>query len=163
LAEGDRDMMLKRLTVFVFHKKIEKIDTEVPACARCFAEFLLLRPQATATACVPTGGAAIGVATAVAAGSGKRPAEGPTGSTPGPKRAATWSVEDVVAWLGGLELGHVAERFRENAVDGALLAMLTEEERINKTERQTQPEKTAHRRTNRRTQQTHRILAGAHG
>lgn len=113
LAEGDRDMMLKRLKVFVFSAKIKKIDMTVPACARCFAEFLL-KPQEAAGS----------------RESAKRPAEGPTGSSPQPKRPASWSVEDVMAWLETLSLGHIAERFRDNGVDGEFLAELSEEDLV---------------------------------
>ena len=37
---------------------------------------------------------------------------------------------DVITWLDSLELGHVAENFRLNAVDGGMMAELTSEELV---------------------------------
>ena len=39
-------------------------------------------------------------------------------------------IEDVVRYLDGLGLGHVANKFRENAVDGDFLATLCEEDLV---------------------------------
>ena len=49
---------------------------------------------------------------------------------PVPKCRKNWSVEEVVAWLGTLSLPHLADRFRENGVDGELLSATSKEELI---------------------------------
>ena len=41
-----------------------------------------------------------------------------------------WSIDDVVAYLGRLGLGHVSEAFRANGVDGAFLDTLSEEDLV---------------------------------
>ena len=38
--------------------------------------------------------------------------------------AVGWTVEEVVAFLHDIELGHLEEKIRESAVDGKLLASL---------------------------------------
>eukprot|EP00435_Cladocopium_sp_Y103_P040787 s1432_g11.t1 len=45
---------------------------------------------------------------------------------PGP--AADWSMEEVSQYLQFLGLGHIEEKFKENAVDGAMLVELSEED-----------------------------------
>ena len=102
---GDVQMMLKRLKIFRFHRSLVNPDRSIVACAKCFAELLL--------------------ATSPAAGfehtlSGTSPAAGIKRTCPG------WSVQDVCEYLQDLELGHVTEVFRQNAVDGALLMDLSE-------------------------------------
>ena len=41
-----------------------------------------------------------------------------------------WSVDDVCRYIIHLELGHVIEAFRENGVDGRMLASLSEADLI---------------------------------
>ena len=55
----------------------------------------------------------------------KRADPGSTGETADAKRPLAWSVQDVAAWLKQLSLGHLAERFRENGVDGEFLSELS--------------------------------------
>ena len=56
---------------------------------------------------------------AAAAAKKKLPPEAP---------ASTWKVDDVIAYLYSIELGHVAESFRSNGVDGAMLKSLSVED-----------------------------------
>ena len=65
-----------------------------------------------------------------AAESKKRPASAPAAAGPAPKARREWSVDEVAAWLHSLALGHVTERFRENAVDGAFLSELALDELV---------------------------------
>ena len=85
-----------------------------PACAHCFAKLLLHgRPQAVREPCLT-----------------KRYANaGFTGETPEPKRKASgWAVNDVVNYIESLSLGHVKDKFIENAIDGRFLMELSEED-----------------------------------
>ena len=52
----------------------------------------------------------------------------PSGETPDAKRmlCLAWAVDDVCKFSTNLELGHVVAVFRENAVDGRMLASLSE-------------------------------------
>ena len=85
---------------------------KVPPCGRCFARMLLqwgvANPQAFPTL--------------------KRlPARVAGAETPDAKWCCrSWSVEDVVSYLGRLGLSHVEAQFRENAVDGEMLADLSQ-------------------------------------
>ena len=104
-------MMVKRLKVFRFHKKIENPDRTLKPCAHCFA-VLLLVPDAPD----PVAGF----------GKPERPRP-PTGETPPAKRGARskvkeWTVEDVASYLERLALGQLEEKFRENGVDGEMLS-----------------------------------------
>jgi hypothetical protein len=116
---GDTAMMMKRLKLFRFHTKLEQ-PRRIPACACCFARFVLGGSQQAAFLIAPPPGT-----TAT-----KRPPQGPIGSTPASKRGADWDVQHVVAFLERLELGHLAPAFRENGVDGAFLLELTHGEMI---------------------------------
>jgi len=112
LEEGDIHMMLKRLRIFRFHHTVEK-PSEVPACATCFAQFLLGSGTPRVNTC------------------DKRHAcAGFTGDTPDAKRRNPyeWSVQEVVQYVEQLELGHVKDKFTENAVDGAMLLQLSEDD-----------------------------------
>lgn len=104
ILPGDRDMMLKRLDVFSFHVKLPRPDTTIPACAKCFALFLL--------------------------GTDAPVSPVPSAQRLPAKRARSWSVGDVVEYLESLALPHLAERFRENAVDGQMLLGLTEDDLV---------------------------------
>ena len=42
----------------------------------------------------------------------------------------SWRVDDVVAYLRSLELGHLEAAFRANGVDGPFLATLSEEDLV---------------------------------
>ena len=102
---GDVQMMLKRLKIFRFYKALVNPDHSIVACAKCFAEFIF--------------------GTSPAAGfedmlSGTSPSAGVKRPCP------RWSVQDVCEYLQELELGHVTEMFRQNAVDGAMLMDLSE-------------------------------------
>ena len=146
-------MMMKRLDVFHFHKKLQNPDTGIVACPHCFANLVLPGPV-----CDPR--AALAAPSTAAAGA-KRSADDKTGCTPARKRPATWGVSDVTArtwglagrlsresrpsrpsswpagafqlvirWLGELGLGHLSERFREEGVDGEFLCELSEDELV---------------------------------
>ena len=120
LLPGDVAMMKKRLIVFRFVAKLENPDRTIRACARCFADFVLTHAGAAGEA--PT-------SDPLAADTGaKRSAPGSSGDTPPVKTRKDWSVQDVCSWLDSLSLGHVAQRFRDNGVDGAFLSDLAEEE-----------------------------------
>lgn len=112
IMEGDRDMMLKRLKIFRFHRKITNPDRSIPACGRCLADLLLENAEVV----LPT--------------SAKRKAspQEHTGLTPERKRFASWSVDEVVMYLDNLGLGHAAAAFRRDAIDGRMLAELCEED-----------------------------------
>ena len=107
VKDGDVSMMLKRLRVFRFVTPLANADDTLVACPHCFAKFLLFGPE---TGMTPRGGG----------GSPKRSAEATT-RTP---LAVGWTVEEVVAFLHDIELGHLEEKIRESAVDGKLLASL---------------------------------------
>lgn len=107
IAKGDIDMMLRRLKIFRFHHQLTE-PAEIPACAHCFACLLLRSGEATRNA------------------GHKRPF---TGNAPEAKRQVTsWQVADVLSYLDTLELTQLKDVFTENAIDGRLLAQLSEEE-----------------------------------
>ena len=114
LAQGDVDMMLRRLKIFRFHHQVQ--PRAVPACAYCFA-CLLLRNGDT---------------TLQGASSIKRPAPGPTGATPNAKRPTLqWGVVEVLSFLDKIELGHVKDAFASNAIDGPMLLQLSDDDMKN--------------------------------
>ena len=124
VATGDVTMMMKRLKIFEFCHVLTGPRREIKPCAHCWATLLLGRQTAQ-------DGDGKGAAQARAQSAPtKRERQGPTGDTPGPKRSAGWSVEDVVGFLGGLDLGHVAPAFRMNAIDGLMLADLSEKDMV---------------------------------
>ena len=106
LQQGDLDMMLKRLVVFQFAKQISIPKAVVEGCASCFAKFIL-QTQA--------------------------PVHAPLDPAPADlnrrklqlQDAETWSVQDVVTFLGELALGHLAPVFEDNGVDGQMLCELS--------------------------------------
>ena len=102
---GDVEMMLRRLKIFEFSHALEA-PCKVPACGRCFARFLLYPDGAPATP--------------------KRPHAGHSGETSDRKAGCmAWSVSDVVVFLEDMGLGHKADAFRENGLDGAFLLKLS--------------------------------------
>ena len=113
LKQGDLDMMVKRLKVFDFKQKVDIPSHVAKGCSSCFARFVLGQNRASH------------VQTA------KREAT-PSGETPEPKRmlCLAWTVDDVCKYIADLELGHVVAAFRENAVDGRMLASLSEDDLI---------------------------------
>ena len=119
LQPGDVAMMKKRLTVFRFVTKLQNPDKTIKACGRCFVDFLHQNVQAF------HGKPASARPHSVAPSVQKRGATGPTGATPEKKVPKTWTVADVVVWLDSLSLGHLAERFRDNGVDGEFLSDLS--------------------------------------
>jgi hypothetical protein len=122
LQQGDLEMMRKRLNVFRFVKKIDIPKKVAIGCPCCFAKWLLEGPVPQA--------AASSAAQPAAEIDHKRKATAGTGETPGAKKAASWSVDDVVTFLDSLSLGHVAPAFTDNAVDGAMLQCLSEEDMV---------------------------------
>ena len=126
LKKGDVDMMLKRLLVFKFTKKISIPKTVAAGCPCCFAKFLLAPPPVEGT----TG--LVGPAPADPAGAGsKRKILDSAGQSPDRKKADRWSVNDVLAYMQHLGLGHVGPVFEENGVDGQMLCELTELDLVN--------------------------------
>ena len=120
--------MAKRLRVFRFHQKLVKPDRTLPACGRCFAAFLL-QPAALCDSLL--GGAGRNVDEAPT--SSKRPAEGHTGNTPAGKRCSesrSWTIDEAITFVRDLGLGQLEISFRSNAVDGRLLAELSEAELV---------------------------------
>lgn len=139
LQSGDIEMMVKRLKIFRFHAKVVRPDRSIPACGACFAKLVLCHsgPRGSAAGQPSTSHSAALCAAQAAelasTSSGfKREASGHTGCTPDAKRASysNWSVNDVVQYLRSLELGHLEPAFRHNAVDGAFLVALSEEELV---------------------------------
>jgi hypothetical protein len=121
LKQGDIDMMMKRLLVFRFSRKIFISKKVAKGCACCFARLLLSE--------APPGCISNSAAVAVEA-TGKRKAEYSTDDSPARKKSATWTVADVVAFLERLNLGHLAPTFQENGVDGQMLQGLSEEDLV---------------------------------
>ncbi|CAE8608726.1 unnamed protein product [Polarella glacialis] len=127
LGQGDVEMMLKRLRIFSFHYKIPRDEIlSLEPCAACFAK-LLLRPPlpVSLSSATSSGGYSDPPATE------KRKSYEATGSTPDPKKPASWSVATVCRFLEGIDLGHVVPSFVENGVDGAFLMELDEADLIN--------------------------------
>ena len=106
VKDGDVSMMLKRLRIFKFAAPIANVDDTIAACPCCFAKFLLFGPGSELSPRVSR--------------SPKREAEATT-RTP---LAAGWNVQDVVAFLHDIELGHLEPKILESAVDGQLLCSL---------------------------------------
>ena len=115
LKQGDVDMMLKRLTVFEFQHKVHIPAHVAKGCPSCFARFLLEPGQTRLRR----------------SDHGKREATS-SGETPDAKRmlCLAWTVDDVCKYIENLELSHVIEAFRDNAVDGRMLASLSEEDLV---------------------------------
>lgn len=111
LKQGDLDMMVKRLKVFEFKRKVSIPSQVAKGCSSCFALFLLEGGQAKVHR----------------SENAKREAT-PSGETPEPKRmlCMAWTVDDVCKYIADLELAHTIEAFRDNAVDGRMLASLSE-------------------------------------
>ena len=109
LKQGDVDMMVKRLKVIEFKQKVTIPNHVAKGCCSCFARFLLESGQKSRPE------------------TAKREAT-PSGETPDAKRmlCLAWTVDDVCKFITNLELGHVVAAFRENAVDGRMLASLSE-------------------------------------
>ncbi|CAE8640467.1 unnamed protein product [Polarella glacialis] len=127
LGQGDVEMMLKRLRIFSFHYKIPRDEIlSLEPCAACFAK-LLLRPPlpVSLSSATSSGGYSDPPATE------KRKSYEATGSTPDPKKPASWSVATVCRFLEGIDLGHVVPSFVENGVDGAFLMELDEADLVN--------------------------------
>lgn len=110
LQQGDVEMMLKRLLVFNFTKPIAIPKPVVQGCAHCFAHFLVSHPL------LPIAAAPSSAATT--------PQHPPVSV----EDAESWSVADVVSFLHGLSLGHLAPTFQDNGIDGAMLCELTLED-----------------------------------
>ena len=107
---GDVEMMMRRLKVFEFNHVLEA-PCKVPPCGRCFARFLLHPDGAPVTS--------------------KRPRAGGSGDAPDRKAGCVaWSVGDVVAFLEDVILGHAADKFRENGVDGVFLQTLSAQDLV---------------------------------
>jgi hypothetical protein len=114
---GDVEMLVKRLKLFKFHAPLANVDRTIGACVCCFCK-LVLSGSAEAPMLPVTS---------------KRGPPGSTGLTPPPKKAASylsWRVDDVVAYLRSLELGHLEAAFRANGVDGPFPATLSEEDLV---------------------------------
>lgn len=110
ILQGDVDMMLKRLKVFLFYQPIEEPEVIVP-CAHCFAHLLYGPGEPTTPKRKPDE-------------SGHRQ----KGESPPTKKAAGWSIDEVVSWLGEQGLARLEETIRKNGVDGALLCELTRQD-----------------------------------
>ena len=108
-------MMVTRLKVFEFKHKVNIPSQVAKGCKSCFANFVLELGQARSHRSEPA----------------KREATS-SGETPEPKRmlCLAWTVDDVCRYIIHLELGHVIEAFRENGVDGRMLASLSEADLI---------------------------------
>ena len=92
LLQGDIDMMLKRLKVYLFAEPIDNPE-EIEGCAHCFAK-------------LPDGRGVPGTPKRKAEESAHRQ-KGQT--PPAKKNAAGWSVDEVVSWLGAQGLGRLED------------------------------------------------------
>ncbi|CAK9020269.1 SAM domain-containing protein (Fragment), partial [Durusdinium trenchii] len=112
LKQGDLDMMVKRLKLFEFKQKVTLPSHVAKGCGSCFAHFIL----------------GPGLQTRVLRSEAAKRGATPSGETPEPKRmmCLSWTVDDVCTYIADLELGHVVAAFRDNAVDGRMLASLSE-------------------------------------
>jgi hypothetical protein len=113
---GDVEMMLKRLKIFEFFRVL-KNPVKVPACGRCFATLVLNREGQKSHS-----------HTSSARGAGllaKRTASTEIELPEAKRSCSSWLVDDVIDYLGNLGLGHLQETFRDNGVDGPMLAELT--------------------------------------
>ena len=121
--------MAKRLRIFRFHEKVVNPDRTLPACACCFANFVLQTCKEDAIN-AKVGNVVLPLSSS--ASIGKRPAQSPTGSTPDPKRGlhTTWTIDEVAGFLRSLGLGHVESLFRNSAIDGRFLGDLSVEDLI---------------------------------
>jgi len=138
LQAGDIQMMLKRLKIFGFTRKLVNPDRTIPACGRCFAEFLWQHQKPDETLnmlpvrdVVPIDAPNLGGSSSSSSNQpSKRLPLDPTGSTPEAKRRlhCSWTLEEVIQFLHTIGLGHVEAAFRTNAVDGQFLSELSAEE-----------------------------------
>ena len=115
LKQGDVDMMVKRLKIYEFKQKVSIPPHVAKGCAACFAHFVLREGQAVQGQCERS-----------------KPEATSSGDTPEPKRMLClfWTVDDVCKYVSDLELGHVAPAFKENAIDGRMLASLSEADMV---------------------------------
>jgi hypothetical protein len=111
IQQGDVDMMLKRLKVFLFKEPIEN-PVKIPPCGRCWATLLY--------------GPADEEGKRKAAASAHRD----QGESPAKKKAADWTTDEVVGFLEGIGLPQLETRVRESAVDGELLCSLSKDELV---------------------------------
>jgi len=93
-------MMLKRLHIFRFHSPVDK-PRKINACAKCFATFLL-KPAGEAE--------------------GQQSQQKQQQQQKRKRSVDGWTVHDVVAFLGNIELQHLASGFIENGIDGPMRA-----------------------------------------
>ena len=114
ILQGDIAMMLKRLRVFKFHRKIENADVSIRPCGHCFARLLLARGAGVTVERPPR---------SPAPATRKRGPEAPL--TTCAQTVANWDVDAVVMWLTRMHLGHVSQAFRDNGVDGQYLLELS--------------------------------------
>ena len=117
IQQGDVSMMLKRLTVFRFTSPLETVQ-KIPACAGCFARFLMSRDEQST----------LELSSTIPAPCVQQTSGAPPVSSRGSKRPRSWTVDDVVEFLGSCDLGHIADTIRVNGVDGELLVSLTDSE-----------------------------------
>ena len=113
LKQGDVDMMLKRLKVFTFTKKICIPKAVVPGCACCCAAFILRKKEAVCP---------------VAMQVDEIPSEAARCGEVSVAQAESWTVAQVSSFLQQLSLGHLAPIFEENGIDGQLLCELSQED-----------------------------------
>ena len=104
MKQRDLGMMLKRLRVYVFAAPID-VPRKIKPCGRCFAELLFGdAPKRKA----------------------EESARRDKGDSPPTKKAADWTIDQVVDFMHKLSLpADVEGRIRENAVDGELLCSLS--------------------------------------
>ena len=126
---GDVEMMLKRLKLFKFSQVLTN-PMKVPACGRCFATLLFQAPcmqsqQPGLARQASVSGPAVGCQASLCKHGSALPAGG---QPPAKRRCSTWNVEDVVAYIKSLGLGHVEDKFRDNAIDGQMLIDTPEDE-----------------------------------
>ena len=107
IQPGDLAMLRKRLTVFRFHHVQENPDRSLKPCVACWAQFILGR------------------------GNRERAIERALEHPDPLKPVHLWNVADVIQWLEELQLQHVSESFRTDAVDGNMLLQLGHEDFVN--------------------------------
>ena len=122
ILPGDAAMMKKRLKIFRFHKTIVNPDRSIKACARCFSSFLLVGdrgalPNSSGPTLSGTG------APQISGSKRQLPQQAPSSRPTG--NVSSWRVNDVIAFLRDLELGHLEAAVRNNGVDGDMLKTLS--------------------------------------
>jgi hypothetical protein len=123
-------MRHKRLKLFNFARPLERTIDHLTYCGSCWSRcvlraspewHLVVGPPEVLSAFAPSEEAQDSSAAGLVQLDGR-------GDAPLPEDVRTWRVADVRTFLSNIELSHVASKFTENSVDGALLLTLTDQD-----------------------------------